>query len=216
MGLADFEKHLERGVEGFFGRVFRSGVRPVEIGRKLIREMDGTRTISARGAQLARNEYIVVLSDDDFEQLADMADVLCDELAELAQSHAREERYAFEGPVSVSIELDDHQRVGVVTIESHFRPGKAVSALVLPNGERVTLGGATLVVGRHADCDVVLSDPNASRRHCEVRPVGDGFVLADLGSTNGTKLNGSRVAEEPLHHGDVIVIGHSSLLFEQG
>ena len=216
MGLSDFERRLERGVEGFFGRVFRSGVQPVEIGRKLLREMDDTRALSARGIEMARNVYVVVLAEEDFEQLSDMAGFLCDELVVELGAHARDHRYTLEGPLSVSIELDDHQRLGAVELESHFVPSKVTSSLVLPDHSRRALGGSTITIGRHADCEVVLSDQNASRRHCEIRPTAGGYVLVDLGSTNGTKLNGAPCHEAVLQHGDVIVIGQSSLWFEQG
>ena len=129
---------------------------------------------------------------------------------------ARDHRYTLEGPLSVSIELDDHQRLGAVEIESHFVPSKVTSSLVLPDHSRRALGGSTITIGRHADCEVVLSDQNASRRHCEIRPTAGGYVLVDLGSTNGTKLNGAPCHAAVLQHGDVIVIGQSSLWFEQG
>ena len=76
MGLSDFERKLEKGVEGVFGRVFRSGVRPVELGRKLVREMDVHRTVGVNGATMAPNSFVLVLAEADFEQLADMEDTL--------------------------------------------------------------------------------------------------------------------------------------------
>ena len=71
-----------------------------------------------------------------------------------------------------------------------------------------------MVLGRSRDCDVVLDDPNVSRRHAELRREGDGWVIADLGSTNGVKLNGRQVDEAPLEAGDEITLGLSRLQFE--
>ena len=62
--------------------------------------------------------------------------------------------------------------------------------LVAHGGQRIVLAGSPVVLGRHADCDLVLQDDQASRRHAQVEPGPDGFVLVDLGSTNGTLLNG--------------------------
>ena len=60
----------------------------------------------------------------------------------------------------------------------------------------------------------MLGDPNVSRHHAEVRPSGDGFIVADLGSTNGTKVNGSRVAEQQLRDGDEVTFGNTVMHFQ--
>jgi pSer/pThr/pTyr-binding forkhead associated (FHA) protein len=88
--------------------------------------------------------------------------------------------------------------------------------LVLPNGVELELQARCWIIGRHPDCQVVLADPEASRRHAEVRPVPGGYVLVDLGSTNGTKVAGSDVREHPLADGDEIVVGGTVLLFRAG
>ncbi|HSV38867.1 MAG TPA: BTAD domain-containing putative transcriptional regulator [Nocardioidaceae bacterium] len=86
----------------------------------------------------------------------------------------------------------------------------APPSLVAPGGKRLLLTGAPVVIGRHGDCDLVLSDEQASRRHAQVEAGPRGFVLVDLGSTNGTFLNGQRVeGATPLGHGDRIEIGHA-------
>jgi pSer/pThr/pTyr-binding forkhead associated (FHA) protein len=71
------------------------------------------------------------------------------------------------------------------------------------------------VIGRSRQCDVVIDDPNISRRHAEVRPQGGAWVLRDLGSTNGSVLNGRRIEEpEVIESGDEIEIGTSLITFE--
>ena len=65
-----------------------------------------------------------------------------------------------------------------------------------------------VVLGRSHDCDVPVSAPRASRRHAEIAPGGSGHVVRDLGSTNGTLLNGAPFPDEaPLSDGDVIDVG---------
>lgn len=75
--------------------------------------------------------------------------------------------------------------------------------------------GSALVVGRDPACDVSLPDGlGASRRHCEIRPAGQGWEVADLGATNKTRVNGSPVDRRALGAGDVIEVGKATLKFE--
>jgi Inner membrane component of T3SS, cytoplasmic domain/Protein of unknown function (DUF3662) len=73
-----------------------------------------------------------------------------------------------------------------------------------------------VTIGRMPECDVVLSDPGASRQHAEIRRVGGAFVVVDLGSTNATLVNGSPIAEHGLADGDQITIGNTVLEFRRG
>ena len=61
---------------------------------------------------------------------------------------------------------------------------------------------------------IVLADPNVSRNHAEIRPHGNGWVVVDLGSTNGSRVNGTRVSTHDLHEGDEIAFGNTVLRFE--
>ena len=88
-------------------------------------------------------------------------------------------------------------------------------AVLLWDGRDVTLGQGVTVIGRSSGCDIVLDDPNVSRRHAEVRRLGEGYSLIDLGSTNGTEVNGQRVGETSLMNGDVIGVGTTRLTFER-
>jgi hypothetical protein len=87
-------------------------------------------------------------------------------------------------------------------------------ALLVREGRRSVLSGEGAVLGRSRDCDVVLDDPNVSRRHAELRRDGPAWVVADLGSTNGVKVNGRRVDQAPLEPGDRITLGLTELTFE--
>jgi hypothetical protein len=87
-------------------------------------------------------------------------------------------------------------------------------ALLVGGGRRNVLSGSRVVVGRSREADIVLQDPNASRRHAELRREEGGWQVVDLGSTNGIKVNGRRVDHHPLRPGDQITIGVTDLTFE--
>jgi hypothetical protein len=87
-------------------------------------------------------------------------------------------------------------------------------ALLVAEGKRNVLGGERVTIGRSRECDVVLSDPNVSRRHAELRREGDGWAVFDLGSTNGVKVNRRRVDQALLKPGDIITLGVTDLTFE--
>lgn len=217
MGIKGFEGRLERAVEGTFSRLFRSGLSPVEFGRKLVREMDAHRTVGVDGRTLVPNVYAMGIAASDAEQLADLLGTLRRELADAAREHARDERYGFVGPVEVSVDVDESLRGGVLTVRSRFAEGDGglpPGSLLLPTGDRVPLGEYVVSVGRASDCTIVLADPNVSRHHAEIRPAGDGFLVADLGSTNGTKVNEARVTEHHLRDGDEVRFGNTVMHFQ--
>jgi hypothetical protein len=217
VGLQGFERRLENLVEGVFARVFRSGLRPIELGRRLAREMDVNRSIGVRGRPLSPNAFTVRLNQGDFDRFAEIGDVLTRELCDAVREHGRDESYAFMGPISVDLEVDPKMHVGDFKIDCRMKEGiggVGAGSLLLPNGERFILGDETVVLGRMPDCHITLNDTNVSRRHAEIRPSGHGFVLVDLGSTNGSKLNGARVGEQELLDGDELTFGNIVLIFE--
>jgi hypothetical protein len=87
-------------------------------------------------------------------------------------------------------------------------------ALLVSEGRRSRLSGDRVLIGRSRECDVVVSDPNVSRRHIELRRGERGWAAVDLGSTNGMKINGRRLSHAELQPGDRITIGISDLTFE--
>jgi hypothetical protein len=215
MGLQQFERRLERLVEGAFSRAFRSGLQPVEIGRRVVREADAGRTLGVRGTVLP-NHYAVRISPEDSDRFGDFADALASELAQAVREHAREEGARFLGPVDVEITADPGVRVGALAVTAHIvQGGVGWATLVLPDGKRLSLGEDAVVVGRMADCRVPLSDPQVSRRHAELRRGEKGYLVVDLGSTNGTMVNGTLVKERWLSDGDEIVVGDTRLVFEE-
>jgi FHA domain-containing protein len=216
MGLKQFEQRLERLVEGVFAKTFRSGLEPVELGRRLAREMDMERIVGVNG-RVAPNHFKVSLGPDDCRRFDTVSEALTRELAEAVRAHARDESYSFMGPVQVEIEEDDSLGKGEFLVTSAMleAPGGAsVGSLAMADGHRVAVGEEPVSIGRLPECDVVLSDPNVSRRHAEVRRRGNDFVVVDLGSTNGTKVNGAGIRERRLVDGDDITVGGTHIRFE--
>ena len=216
MGLRQFEQRLERLVEGVFAKTFRSGLEPVEIGRRLTREMDLHRALGVSG-MMAPNHFEVAVSPSDFDQFESYSQALTRELSEAVREHARDEGYGFVGPVHVELHPDQSLGAGEFLVASQMIEapgGAAVGSLLLPDGKRVPVGEDPVTLGRLPDCDVVLSDPNVSRRHAEVRRRGNDFVVVDLASTNGTRVNGAGVRERRLTDGDEVSLGSTVVRFE--
>lgn len=217
MGMQGLEGRLERMVEGVFRRS-RNSIRPIELGRRLLREMDDHRTVDVKGQRVVPNDFVVLLSPDDHAGFADIDDALRTELVEAVREYAREEGYHFMGPVSVDLQIDNELRAGRFGIASSIKqpePGKRPGTIVMPSGDRIELIADTNLIGRLADCAIVITDGNTSRHHAKIVRAGSGFVISDLDSTNGTSVNGERVlADRRLDDGDIITVGSVSVRFE--
>ncbi|MHB1536353.1 MAG: FhaA domain-containing protein [Acidimicrobiales bacterium] len=219
MGLQQLERRLERLVEGIFARAFRSGLQPVEITRRLTREMDLRRTVASRGT-LTPNEFTVALSPEDRDRFAPIEDELIDELIAAATEHARTENYVLLGPVLIHLESDGDLSPGTLMVAGEMvRAPTPEASLALPDGRRLPLGEEPFSIGRLPECGLVLSDPNVSRRHAEIRPALEApgeYSVRDLGSTNGTKVNGLPISGgHVLRPGDQITVGATTVRFER-
>jgi hypothetical protein len=216
MGLQRFERRLERLVEGAFSKAFRSGLQPVEIGRRVVREMDVHRSLGVRGT-VVPNKITVMLSREDLERFAGFHDSLERELADAAREHAREEGYHFSGPVEVRILADDGARRGDLRVDAQIVAGPhgVPATLVLPDTRRIELGDEPALIGRLPDCAVALTDPQVSRHHAEIRYDERGYHVVDLDSMNGIEVNGVRVRDHLLRDGDVIRVGATEMRYEE-
>jgi FHA domain-containing protein len=260
--LRTLESKIAGLVEGTFNRAFRSEVRPVEIARKLAREMEEHKSLSLSRIYVP-NEYRVFLSPRDRERFAGYETALADELAGYLLEHARRERFTLPARPVIEFETDGRLGLGEFGIQTGvLAPGheaedglpvprarepepavpraeqsgrtmiysnaerlaepleeraraRAQTALLLIDGQRLLIGPAGATLGRSRQSDIVLSDPNTSRQHAEIRPRGGSWVLTDLGSTNGSRLNGRPVERpEVVRPGDEIELGSTLLRFE--
>ena len=211
------ERRLERFVEGTVGRLFRGGVRPVEIGHRIAREMADSRSVGVKGQPVVANHFAVSLSPVDLDRFADVKDSLVKELCDATREHAREEGWTFMGPVQVEIHGDDGMRSGAIDVVGRMKEADGrVGVLHLPTGQQVVLGEFTVTLGRLPECTISFDDPNISREHAVIQPEGDGFVLTDRGSTNGTVVNGVTIVSHRLVDGDRIDLGSTTIEFRAG
>jgi Protein of unknown function (DUF3662)/Inner membrane component of T3SS, cytoplasmic domain len=250
--LRTLESKLEGLVEGVFNRAFRARVQPVELARRLAKEMDSYKTVSVSRTYVP-NEYIVFLAREDRRQFENYEQALLDELSQHLLEHASREGLSLLTRPKVEFETDRRLRMGEFGIQprlvkppvvegdegsqgdlgatmvysaAHARAieraagteqaeSRPVSrALLTMNGKTFVIDQPHAVVGRSQRCDLVLDDPNISRRHCELRLQDDGWHLVDLDSTNGISVNGRQVKSALLSPGDKILIGTSPLSFD--
>ncbi len=202
-----------------FARAFRTGLQPVEVGRRLIRELDTNRSLDVSGRSIGPNRFTVKLASEDFTKFSAIRESLIGELSTSVREHAQSERLLFLGRVVVELVEDAQLTVGMFRVHSSFDETTAAAAppayLELPEGQRVELGTRIATIGRLPESDVVLADPNASRHHAELHPDGDTYLLVDLGSTNGSKINGERANRRLLADGDELTFGILTLVFHQ-
>ena len=213
MGLAQqFEKRLESLVEGVFSRG-KAGIEPLELARKLRREMGEHRSVGLHGETLVPNHFRAELAPEDHDRFGEVEHALTAEIAAILRAHADEEGWALLGPVHVDLVPNPDIKRGRLRIMVGYKEaaGPTGGVLVLPDGSSVSLEGQRTLIGRLPDCEVVVTDPNVSRHHAEVRWDGQGYVISDLGSMNGTLVNDARVQEARLNTGDIITIGRTRL-----
>lgn len=216
MALRDFEDRLERMVEGIFARAFRTGLQPVEIGRRLVRELDANRTIDVRSRSVAPNRFVIRLAPADHERFATISDSLISELRAIVREHATAERFRFLGPIRLELVEEPEGTVGMFRVDASFderAPDDHHGYLELPDGQLVGLSAEPITIGRLPESTIVLSDPNASRHHAELHLDGDSYELVDLGSTNGSRVNGTPVQRQLLVDGDELTFGSIQLRF---
>jgi hypothetical protein len=221
-------------------------VQPVELARKLAKEMDAHKTAGVARVYVP-NEYTVYLSSRDRDRFEGYERSLEGELSGYLLEHARRRGYDLLTRPAVEFKTDERLRLGEFGIQTRLvkppaheggspsqgeeghtmvytaprgedaGPAALVAsrAIVEVDGRRYVLEGPHATVGRARDADCVLRDPNVSRRHAELRrePSGD-WTIADLGSTNGVKVNGRRVGSTRLHPGDQVTLGTTTFKFE--
>ncbi|MGN6428487.1 MAG: FhaA domain-containing protein [Leifsonia sp.] len=215
MGILDnFERGLERAVNGAFAKTFRSGLQPVELTSALRKEMDTKAAVVSRDRVLAPNRFVLRMSGADYQRMRSMGAALTDELVTFVQKHAAGQHYQFAGGISIELQEDGDLSVGMLQVDSENVKGDVAWTPVLDiDGRHYPLSRSRTVIGRGSDADITVDDTGISRRHVMITWDGARAQVEDLGSTNGSKLNGEPVKKAILDPDSVITIGRTRIVF---
>ncbi|MCO4273326.1 DUF3662 and FHA domain-containing protein [Pseudarthrobacter sp. HLT3-5] len=236
MGLLDkVERGIEKAVRSVFSTGSRAQVEPVEIASRLRREVDNKALTIAAGRTLAPNVFDVQLSDDDFRRAQDWGTPLAEELCDVVINHVRSQGYTLQGSVRISFRRSEELRAGnfeIVSSTEKSKAGPGVSS-ARPNmpaapsrppvrlqpvldidGQRYSLNAPSIVLGRSSEADILVDDTGVSRRHLEIRTASGVTSAVDLGSTNGSYVNGHKLAgSTELTDGSTITMGRTKIIF---
>jgi hypothetical protein len=237
--MSRVERFFERLVERPSARLFRTRLQPLQVLRRIERAMESNRGAEGRRG-LVPDQFVVHLHPDDLAALTP-ADQVAAELASGALTFARARGYSLRDRPRVTLQPDTSVRAGEVEVKASVSPAREAGSepeqvdggtrvfevpvvrapdVVLevrePNlpPRRVPASGKPIAIGRSPDCELVLRDSRVSRRHARLTARDGVLVLTDLGSTNGTRVNGHRVSEVVLGAGDRIMIGETTLVIE--
>ncbi len=238
--LRSFEERIENIFEGFFSR-FKAGIQPIEIARKITKEMDTHKTISISRVY-APNIYTIFLNKEDYKNLEPFQSNFNHELKELIKTKALEKKYSLVGETKIFYKIGDNLKIGQFRLEtslSEIEPkeeeqkeepedktqiiNKEVieemepSAWLELKGKQkniIPLITEEFKIGRLPENNLVLDDPNVSRVHAIIYndPLGQ-YWLKDLNSTNGVFVNGEKIARKKLADRDVVAIGNVIISF---
>ncbi|WP_309081763.1 DUF3662 and FHA domain-containing protein [Zhihengliuella sp.] len=238
------ERGLEKLVTSVFRGSGGGGVQPVEIASKIRNEMDhGTLTVS-QTRTIAPNDFQVSLSGPDFERIKKFGSALPEELCDVVVQHARGQHYALTGDVSVAFREDEELRDGEIQVAASIaREGESSAQSPAPapspaapgpsapapspaggtqrtqpilqfGGKRYGLNSDSIILGRSSQADIPVDDTGVSRRHLEIRQENGRTYAVDLGSTNGSYVNGQRIdGRAELFDGSIITMGRSRITF---
>lgn len=241
--LESFERFFESVMEGTVGRIFRSPIQPAEIGRRLERAMEAGQVVSVDGIIVPNDyrvymnpadmvvfaDFVPALCRQMESWLADLAIqreyVVIDDLRLQIEGDDTVNRRAIqvesaiaELPPHVRAERDQAQKTEI------YRVVQATGAQNVPPqilrfangeyaGETIILRRPVITIGRALDNDVIIDSAEVSRHHARLE-VHDGvYTVVDLGSTNGTAVNGRASERTRLQHGDRLTLGTVALEF---
>ncbi len=216
--FAKLEQFCAGLIERTFAKTFPSDLEPAQIARKLVATMEA-QTRDDDGRMHAPGEYAVSVSPSDYERLAKHREYLERAWAQLLRDLAAKVGVAFEeGDARVTMGASAGVPLGAIAVAvagsaapARFRLHTVVG--VPPDGVYSIEGKAR--IGRSEEGEIVLLDPSVSRTHAVVEIGARGVLVRDLGSTNGTFLNGRRIESGTLRDGDELRFGNTRMRFEE-
>jgi hypothetical protein len=213
--LDHFERSVERAVGGAFAKTFKSGVHPVEIVATVKREMDSHAQVVSRERILVPSDYFLIVSAADEHRLATLGDALLREIETALTDHMSAQGYSAPGPIRVTWEVGDRLVEGVVEAQA-IRPSDGIVwiPLLTLGNQRFPLTQRRTLLGRGSDADIPVTGRGISRHHCEIVWDGKRAEIADLGSTNGTLVDGVAVSRAALPDRCTITLGNTRIVCE--
>ena len=195
MAKNKIENRLEQMVENFFARLFKSGLRPIEIGKRILRTIDSNRTVAIDGQLIAPNHFMILLSPEDNQNFLEIQKTLKNDLTQSVREYCKKESYQFLGKIHIEFEIDANRQIGTFEIQATLKEDQENFHDRLQDnfGVITNLLDQITTLGRHRKDDEVF------------------FI--DKESTNGTHINGQRISEHKLTNGDQIRIGKTTFLF---
>lgn len=233
--LDRFEQSFERLMEGSIGRLFRSPIQPAEIGRKLERAMTSNQVVSV-DATLVPNDYRVAMHPEDMVLFVDYVAALSRQMETWLADLARNRNFSLVDRIRVQISGDEsvprraiqvtaaiadrpdlnrerqdeiqrtevyrviRKTTGVPPMRIRFRSGQG-------QDQEILIRKPVTTVGRALDNDIILDSGDVSRHHARFEYVNGEIRLVDLQSTNGTRINGSRITSQVVRPGDDLTFG---------
>jgi hypothetical protein len=215
VGLRKLEEALANLLEGTFDRAFPGTMHPVEVTRALWQAMLDHRVVVG-GVTRVPNRLCAILNPLDLQHLREAQQRLEQETARGLEQESRLSGWNYGAKVLVRLTSDESVRSGRVSVEAQIDESPLQAALMFENGfaagQRCALRPG-VVLGRASDVDLLVPDGNVSRHHCRFDWRFEGYQISDLGSRNGTFVNGVRVFAYVLSDNDVVGVGASQLRF---
>ncbi|MBD3173957.1 MAG: DUF2662 domain-containing protein [Armatimonadia bacterium] len=212
--LSKIERGIRGAMESVFGRAFGGGLQPTEIRRRLMTEATASERAAEGGSRVA-NYFTVDLCPSDMEGLGPDLPILGADLIEQLEDRAHDSGWETEGPFDIRFQEHRGYATGQFDVRAEWRggvPGLRVEVEAGPDkGQTFEVAANGADIGRDPDCAVALTDTDVSRRHASLVARGWRVDLRDLGSTNGTFLQGRRVEDTPLPRSANVEVGRSRL-----
>jgi hypothetical protein len=212
--LDSFERHVERLVGGAFAKTFTSGVHPIEIVAALKKELDASAKQVTRSRVLAPHVFHVGLSPIDHERLSQLGPEFITEIVVALGDYHHTRGYLSRESLQVLLEVRTTLAEGMVDVRSDPVGPVVWIPSVTWKSVRYPLTRSSTILGRGTDCDVHVVATGVSRHHAEIRWNGKRSEIVDLGSTNGTTLDGAKVTRAALPDSCTLGVGQARILFQ--
>lgn len=215
MGLArKLERRLEQLVDGLSAAIFRGGMHPVELAGRLVRHADLLVEETPTGPAIPNNFTVRVNPKDLVADIDPRA--LDHEMTMTLAATAAERGWRIGGPVRVHVASDEAVGIGSIACQAAPQPGAIApwaQLIDVTDGVPHPVSDNRILIGRSPDADIVLPNAEVSREHALLFRRDGAVWIVDLGSVNGTTVNGAAVDGDPflLHAGDHVTLGSATL-----